>query len=173
MRNRVGTLVCLALLVAPGLAAAQTTMEEMSALLESINDQLALDGADYRVAVVEYLTAADSKEMGITVIAKSVGNKHLGHDFVPGDLRRAWSGPGATSITYAIDTTDDAEPFFGGLSGADTRTPFFQSSMRGLPPMEYMPRRNDGYSLRPPSLRAASHPVAVHRPAARLRQRHS
>ena len=88
--------------------------------MDALNAGLAADGADYRVAMAEYVTSGDSGEMGNTIIAKNVGNKQLGFDFVPGDTRRAWSGPGANSITYAIDTTGDAVPPFGGLGAAAT-----------------------------------------------------
>jgi hypothetical protein len=72
------------------------------------------------VAVAEYITNGENGEIGNTIIAKNVGNKQLGHDFVPGDTRRAWSGPDPNAITYAIDTTGDAVPVFGGLGAAAT-----------------------------------------------------
>ena len=92
----------------------------ISDFMDAVNVGLAADGAAYRVAMAEYITDGESGEMGNTVIAKNVGNKQLGHDFVPGDGRRAWSGAGGNAITYAIDTTGDAVPPFGGLGGAAT-----------------------------------------------------
>ncbi len=91
--------------------------------LEQINIALAAEGLDYRVLMAEYITSADSDEAGVTVLAKDIGNKQLGHDFVPNDPRRGWSGtPGGSTddITYAIDQTIDAVPPFGGLSAAQT-----------------------------------------------------
>ena len=88
------------------------TVEAVSAMIERTNATLESAGAPFRLGVVEYITDAGSEEAGATVLAKSVGNKHLGHDYVPFDPRRAaWSGPadGATDdITYAIDQSDGA-----------------------------------------------------------------
>ena len=94
-----------------------------SAYLDAINDALELEGVNYRVMMVEYITAGGSEEAGQTVLAKNVGNKQLGFDFVPYDARRAWSAPGVgdnDNITYAIDKTDDAVPIFGGLTADET-----------------------------------------------------
>lgn len=88
-------------------------------LMDMMNAALAEGEYDYRVAQVEFIT---QDAMGGTVIAKDVGNKQLGFDFVANDPRRTWSGPlgGETDdITYAIDQTPDAEPPFGGVSAAD------------------------------------------------------
>ena len=106
--------------LAKGGGGGDNTGAELSNYMDALNAGLAADGADYRVAMAEYVTSGDSGEMGNTIIAKNVGNKQLGFDFVPGDTRRAWSGPGANSITYAIDTTGDAVPPFGGLGAAAT-----------------------------------------------------
>jgi len=92
----------------------------IAAMMDEMNVALAEQGADYRVAMAEAITAAESGDVGITVLAKNVGNKQLGADFVPGDARRAWSGAGGNAITYAIDQTGDAVPPFGGLSAAET-----------------------------------------------------
>lgn len=95
--------------------------EQLTSVMDAINAQLAIDGADYRVAMVEYITGGpDADEAGATILQKDVGNKQLSFDFVPGDTRRAWSGSGGDAITYAIDTTGDAVPVFGGLNGAQT-----------------------------------------------------
>lgn len=100
-----------------------SSVDAASAHLVSIMDQmnaaLAEGDYDYRVAQAEFIT---QDAMGGTVIAKDVGNKQLGFDFVANDPRREWSGvPGGETddITYAIDETIDAEPPFGGVSGAD------------------------------------------------------
>lgn len=87
--------------------------------LDAINVGLESQGMNYRIAMAEYITNGDSQEAGQTVLAKNVGNKQLGFDFVPNDTRRGWSGAD-NSITYAIDQTGDAVPFFGGLSAAET-----------------------------------------------------
>lgn len=109
--------LALALLVPA--ASAQTVAEEIALLMEDMNAALAADGADYLVAMAEYVTEP-GQEMGNTVIANDVGNKQLGFDFVPGDARRSWSGAGGNAITYAIDQTIDAVPPFGGLTAAET-----------------------------------------------------
>jgi hypothetical protein len=88
--------------------------------LDGINEVLAAKGMNYRVAAAEYITASGSQEAGNTVLSKIVGNKQLGHDFVPDDARRTWSADDGNTITYAIDTTNDAIPFGGGLSAAET-----------------------------------------------------
>ena len=93
---------------------------EIGDLMDALNVGLAAEGAAYRVAVAEYITNGENGEMGNTIIAKNVGNKQLGHDFVPGDLRRTWSSADANSITYAIDQTFDAVPPFGGLDAVAT-----------------------------------------------------
>jgi hypothetical protein len=97
--------------------------EAIAVMLEDINAQLSADGADYRAAKAEVLTSSDGDEAGFTVIAKDVGNKQLGEDFVPFDPRRPWSGPvegNNDDITYAVDQTGDAVPPAGGLSGGQT-----------------------------------------------------
>lgn len=97
---------------------------ELVAYMDAVNASLEAEGADYRIAVAEYI-AADGvgDEVGATLLQKDVGNKHLPHDFVPFDPRRAWSGaPGSSSdnITFAVDQTGDAVPVFGGATAAQT-----------------------------------------------------
>jgi hypothetical protein len=81
-----------------------------------------------RVVMAEVITAAESGEAGITVLAKDLGNKQLDFDFVPFDPRRAgtpvtdggWSGSidGPTDdITYAVDQLGGA---IDGLTQAQT-----------------------------------------------------
>lgn len=78
--------------------------------LDKMNENLEMNGLNYRVAIAELITAAGSNEMGRTVYSKYVGNKQLDADFVPNDQRREWTLDG-TKITYAIDQTlTDAEP---------------------------------------------------------------
>lgn len=76
------------------------------AQMDEMNIKLEAEGAPYRVAMAEYITQLGSGDEGGTVLAKNVGNKQLTADFVPGDTRRAWSGAGGTTITYAIDQVD-------------------------------------------------------------------
>ena len=108
-------------LVAPQFSASPAA-DAIAAMMDQVNVALEANGEDIRVAMAEYIGAGD--EAGGTVIAKNVGNKMLGADFVPFDPRRAgWSGPvGGTDddITYAIDQTIDAVPPFGGLTAAQT-----------------------------------------------------
>jgi len=91
-------------------------------VMDRVNLGLELQGADYRVAMVEYITVADANEAGATIIARDLGNKQLTADFVPGDTRRSWSGPvaaGSDDITYAIDQVD-AATLGGALTPAQT-----------------------------------------------------
>lgn len=116
------TLVAVKFWVPTGVSAQGEAAQAIVAIMDSVNAQLAAEGADYRVAMAEYVTG-EGDEAGATVISKDVGNKQLGFDFVPFDGRRAWSGPtGGPSddITYAVDMTIDAVPPIGGLSGAAT-----------------------------------------------------
>lgn len=109
--------IAVALVVAP-MAAQAGVRQELEDMLDGLNAALAGEGADYRAYMAEYVTG-DVDAQGNTVIAKDVGNKRLSFDFVPFDARRAWGDP-AGGITYAIDTTGDAVPFAGGLTGAQT-----------------------------------------------------
>lgn len=97
---------------------------QLSSILDAVNANLAADGAEYRAAMVEFVTGAGADEAGATVLSKDVGNKQLAFDFVPNDPRRSgWSGPSGgpgDNITYAIDQTGDAVPVFGGLGAAQT-----------------------------------------------------
>jgi hypothetical protein len=107
--------------LAPQFSAAATA-DAISAMLDQANLALEASGADVRAAMAEYIAAGD--EAGATILAKNVGNKMLGADFVPFDPRRAgWSGSVggvADDITYAIDQTSDAVPPLGGLTAAQT-----------------------------------------------------
>jgi hypothetical protein len=104
--------------------------EALLAHMDAVNAGLATSGANYRVAIAEYVTSADGGEAGGTVLAKNVGNKQLALDFVPNDARRSWSGPvgAGDDITYAIDQTGDAVPPGGGLTAAQT-TAAIQAAM--------------------------------------------
>jgi hypothetical protein len=101
----------------------QSASNGLAEFMDNMNEALAAQGANYRVAVAEYINV-DGGEEGNTVLSKVVGNKQLAHDFVPFDARRAgWSGPSGgpgDDITYAVDQTGDAVPPFGGLSAAVT-----------------------------------------------------
>ena len=108
--------------MSPALAAPSAgTAEEILALMDAINAQLAVAGTDYRVAVAEYLTSPGGGEAGSIILARDLGNKRLDEDFVPFDPRRSdWSGSVSgplDDITFAIDQTTDGTPILGGLSG--------------------------------------------------------
>src|SRR3990172_1261689 len=62
-------------------APSSATAEAILDMMDAINAALEAQGADYRAAVAEYITPADGGEAGATLIARSLGNKHLGHDF--------------------------------------------------------------------------------------------
>jgi hypothetical protein len=89
-----------------------TTAEQIHALMARVNAQLENAGADYRLEVAEYLTAAD--EAGQTVFFNNRGNKQLAHHFVPADPRRG----GGTNITYIVDQAEGATN--DGLTVAQT-----------------------------------------------------
>ncbi len=76
------------------------------AMMDGINVQLADQGAGYRARIAEWIAAPGSDEVGRTVFFSNVGNKQLGHHFVPGDARRG----GGTNITYTVGQ------FFGASS---------------------------------------------------------
>ncbi len=77
----------------------------MAAINESIS------GSGIELGVVEYYGADGA---GNTVFFNNRGNKQLGHDFVPGDIRRG----GFTDIAYARDGTEGATS--SGLTQAQT-----------------------------------------------------
>lgn len=98
----------------PGITAKKTVdspiAQAIGAQMDAINAGLASTGANYRVAMAEYVTQVGSGDEGGTVVAKDVGNKQLTADFIPGDPRRGWGAPDGTGVTYAIDQVD-AIPF--------------------------------------------------------------
>ena len=105
-------LAAYALMVAP-LAQAN----EAVTLIDSVNAELAAAGANVQIGMVEWITDAESEEMGQIMLFKDVGNKQLGFDFVPGDPRRG----GRTNITTRTDDTEpsmDAVDTFGAIERA-------------------------------------------------------
>lgn len=78
-----------------------------------VNAQLQAAGANYMVDYAEYITPDDSGEVGQVVFFLNVGNRQLGHHFVPGDPRRG----GGNDITYIVD---QAEGAIDGLTVAQT-----------------------------------------------------
>ena len=108
----------------PSVGAQSQTELALSNMMDAINGQLAAGGAAHRVAIADYVTDGSGGEAGGTVLAKNVGNKQLGSDFVPNDSRRAgWSGvssPSSDDITWTVDQTGDAVPVLGGLTAAET-----------------------------------------------------
>src|SRR5262245_48307740 len=91
---------------------AQSTEDQIMALMGAMNAQLESNGYDFRVDRAEYITADDSAEAGQTVIFNN-RTKQLGVHFVPGDPRRG----GRTNITYIVD---QAEGAIDGLTVAQT-----------------------------------------------------
>ncbi len=99
--------VALGALMIPGYAPAGSIEDDLKWTMSLVNTELEIRGADYRLEMVEYLTAGD--EQGRTVFFSDVGNKQLAFDFVPGDPRRtAWSGPvgPGDDITWASDLVE-------------------------------------------------------------------
>src|SRR5262245_46426521 len=91
---------------------AQSTEDQIMALMGAMNAQLESNGYDFRVDRAEYITSDDSAEAGQTVIFNN-RTKQLGVHFVPGDPRRG----GRTNITYIVD---QAEGAIDGLTVAQT-----------------------------------------------------
>jgi len=86
-------------------------------LVAAANARLAASGAKAQIGMVEWYTDGESGQLGQTLLFKSVGNKRLGFDFVPGDPRRG----GRTNITYITDGTEpsaDAVDTFGAIDSA-------------------------------------------------------
>lgn len=120
-----------------------------SEYLDKLNVVLESSGVDYRIALAEYYTANGSEEAGQTVYAHDIGNKQLGHDFVPNDLRREWDGTNPNVVSYAIDQTTDAEPPFGGLTAAQTDAAIERgfTTWRNVNCSELGLVRNDDYGM--------------------------
>lgn len=76
---------------------------DLQALADEVNANLEAAGADYRMEYAELLVTADGDPASVFRFFNDRGNKQLTAHFVPGDTRRAWSGPGATSITWTSD----------------------------------------------------------------------
>src|SRR5215475_6406626 len=91
---------------------AQSTEDQIMALMGAMNAQLESNGYDFRVDRAEYITNDDSGEIGQTVFFNN-RTKQLGVHFVPGDPRRG----GRTNITYLVD---QAEGAIDGLTVAQT-----------------------------------------------------
>lgn len=97
--------------------------QDLDALADQINSGLAAHGINAEIDYMEYITAAESDEMGQLVIFKDTGNKQLGHDFVPFDPRRT----GLQDIQVIVDNIDTLHTQSGGegeppvtiLPGAD------------------------------------------------------
>lgn len=95
---------------------AATARDGLMQLMTVTNSQLEAAGASFRVGVAEWYGLDDPQDMR-TVYFWNVGNKKLGHHWVPGDPRRAaWST--GTSITYTVDTAEGATT--SGLTSAQT-----------------------------------------------------
>jgi hypothetical protein len=91
---------------------AQSTGDLLLTMGEAMNAKLAADGSMFRADSAEYLTPADSMEVGQTVFFNN-RTKQLGVHFVPGDPRRG----GRANITYLVD---QAEGAIDGLTVAQT-----------------------------------------------------
>lgn len=100
--------------------------DQLLALMKEVNAALEAEGANYRVATAEYITAGAAGQSGKKVVATpgGVGGNEIAFQFVPFDARRAaWSGPldgKVDGLSFAIDQTADATPPLGGLTAAQT-----------------------------------------------------
>lgn len=109
--------VMLTLCLTATVPALADTHTQFQLMLDGINAQLAADGSNMRVGTIEWITDADSEEMGSTVFFNNRGNKQLGADWVPFDPRRTWN-PSSAAITYLVDSSDGATA--NGLTNAQT-----------------------------------------------------
>jgi hypothetical protein len=89
-----------------------STEAQIMALMEVVNAKLEAADSPYRLASTDYITPADSGEVGQTVFFNN-RVKQLGAHFVPGDPRRG----GRTNISYIVD---QAEGAIDGLTVAQT-----------------------------------------------------
>ncbi|MGH7571371.1 MAG: hypothetical protein ACREMK_05955 [Gemmatimonadota bacterium] len=83
-------------------------------MLDDINAQLEAKGANFRVAMAEYVTHEKSDELGQVIFAKDRGNRRLVFDFVPADPLRG----NRVNITYVVDLADGTTA--NGLTAAET-----------------------------------------------------
>lgn len=92
----------------------EITDEQISAELEKSNAEMAIDGLEYGIGMIETLVVPGSGEKGRTIVARNVGNKRLNAQFVYADPRRG-SRP---YITYLVDVSDGVTR--SGLDAAAT-----------------------------------------------------
>ena len=86
-------------------------------LLVKANRRLAARKLNFRVAMAEYYTDAESGRVGQQIFAFNVGNKHIGISYVAGLERPS----GATNeIRYLVDQSDGATGTAPTLSSAQT-----------------------------------------------------
>jgi len=95
-------------------AKSDATEQAILAFGDGLNAQLEAQGESMRLGLVEYITSGDSEEMGRTVFFSAVGNKQLGHHWVPSDPRRN----GSNDIWWWNDLVDGATT--SGLTSAQT-----------------------------------------------------
>lgn len=100
------------MLTAAAMAAASigtASADQIQAMADEINASLAASGKNYRLEMMEYITADGAQSEGVTRFFNNRGNKQLALQFVPGDTRRVWSGPGGNSITWSRDNQNTAD----------------------------------------------------------------
>jgi len=74
----------------------------VSPLLGELNDKIAAEGKNVRVALAEWITNLGNDQVGRTVYFANIGNKQLSAHWVPGDPRRS----GYTNITWLVDQVE-------------------------------------------------------------------
>ena len=99
---------------------------EMEDALSRYNSWLVSQGSKFIVGAAEYLTAAESGEVGRIVFFSDHGNKQMPFDWVPGDPRREWNqqlwgitGPDLSVIVDDVDLTVNADPENTLVPGVD------------------------------------------------------
>jgi len=88
---------------------APAAADEIQAMADEVNASLAAAGKNYRLEYMETISADAANGEGVTRFFNNRGNKQLITQFVPGDARRVWSGPGALTITWSRDDENTAD----------------------------------------------------------------
>ncbi len=82
--------------------AANAYAVDLDAFADQVNAHMASLGKNIEIDYMEYITDAESEQMGQTIIFKNTGNKQLAFDFVPFDPRRT----GLQEIQMIVDDVD-------------------------------------------------------------------
>lgn len=97
-------------------AASAISEDDIRAMINTMNDQLAIAGEDFRITSVEYYTEMGDSDNSGQIVYANDREKHLGAHWVPGDPNR-W---GSTEIYWLSDlTVGESHPT--GMTEADAQ----------------------------------------------------